>query len=412
MKNYLKILISIFFTILLIGCGKESEEDSEQESKQIIAYYGDRSLQRTVIIDVNNMELVKDIVTEGEGQYSVNQAGNLPKVYVDTRKSNYVEVIDTKTNTFKHIINLPHKVRSSDAYNPTLKIQLVAGSDKPMTSLIDVKTDTVIASVGENEVFPINGDYGGSNASGHPFWLTNNKFVVIDRPNRKIHVYQVNKNNILGKYDVVHLSAIDTITAVHHIIQGRKQNIYYALEEGSQERMIAPSLIKYKLEGNNLVKLDQLFISKTNIAHLGGHHIDLAPNGKVIYFGSTEGNMYVIKIDNEKLELMKTIPVGKGAGHTTFIKERHMAIITNHKDTFLSIIDTNTHTLIKNVTVSGPQKNNAILQSHTSFVHPNGKYFYSFATDNGIFYELDLDTLKVTRTLETGGTPLQGVFVN
>ena len=41
----------------------------------------------------------------------------------------------------------------------------------------------------------------------------------------------------------------------------------------------------------------------------------------------------------------------------------------------------------------------------------NGNYFYSFTTDNGIFYELDLSTLTITRTVDTGGTPLQGVFI-
>ncbi len=51
------------------------------------------------------------------------------------------------------------------------------------------------------------------------------------------------------------------------------------------------------------------------------------------------------------------------------------------------------------------------LQSHSSFVHPNMNFFYAFASDNGIFYELNLETLEVSRTVETGGTPLQGVFM-
>jgi hypothetical protein len=38
-------------------------------------------------------------------------------------------------------------------------------------------------------------------------------------------------------------------------------------------------------------------------------------------------------------------------------------------------------------------------------------YFYAFATANGVFYELDLETLTVSRTVKTGGTPLQGVFM-
>jgi hypothetical protein len=66
---------------------------------------------------------------------------------------------------------------------------------------------------------------------------------------------------------------------------------------------------------------------------------------------------------------------------------------------------------INDVTVSGTSINAEILQSHSSFVHPNMDYFYAFATDNGVFYELDLETLTVSRTVKTGGTPLQGVFM-
>ncbi|MCK5676990.1 MAG: hypothetical protein KAH72_00745, partial [Flavobacteriaceae bacterium] len=74
-------------------------------------------------------------------------------------------------------------------------------------------------------------------------------------------------------------------------------------------------------------------------------------------------------------------------------------------------IDTTTHTRKANVEVSGPSINGEILQSHSSFVHPNMDFFYAFATDNGVFYELDLETLEVSRTVDTDGTPLQGVFM-
>ncbi|MEA3418853.1 MAG: hypothetical protein U9Q90_05585 [Campylobacterota bacterium] len=58
------------------------------------------------------------------------------------------------------------------------------------------------------------------------------------------------------------------------------------------------------------------------------------------------------------------------------------------------------------------QVEGVILQSHSSFVHPNMNFFYAFATDNGIFYELDLEKLELSgRNVDTGGTPLQGVFM-
>ena len=58
--------------------------------------------------------------------------------------------------------------------------------------------------------------------------------------------------------------------------------------------------------------------------------------------------------------------------------------------------------------VSDASINGTILQSHTSFTDLEGNFFYAFASDNGKFYELDLNSLEVTRTLQTGGTPKQG----
>ena len=128
-----------------------------------------------------------------------------------------------------------------------------------------------------------------------------------------------------------------------------------------------------------------------------------------MYVGAAEGNVYVINM--RQMEVVKTVKAGAGAGHTTFVPVRNLAVVTNHKDKFVTIIDTTTHTKITDVKVSGPSINGEILQSHSSFVHPDMNFFYAFATDNGVFYELDLETLKVSRTLYTDGTPLQGVFM-
>ena len=52
------------------------------------------------------------------------------------------------------------------------------------------------------------------------------------------------------------------------------------------------------------------------------------------------------------------------------------------------------------------------MQSHTNFVSPDSMYYYAFASDNGVFFELNLKSLMVSRTLVTGGAPVQGAFIN
>ena len=413
MKKISKVLLTTLATLSLFA------QSSNAEDYGIRAFYGDRLLDRVVVLDVEAMTLTDTVDTVGIDPYPVDQAGALDKVYAITRGSNSIDVIDASTLEPMGLIELEHFPRSSEAYNAVLGLQLVTGVDKPMASLIDVETDKVVASVGDSSlVYPI--DYGGSNATGHPYWFTDNKFALIDRGNRTINMYQVSeRKGKRGGWNVTLLDTITTPTAVHHfvkrdtsILSGIESISYYALSEGSPDAGIAPSILKYALKKNKLNLVGEASLAETGdpiIAEMGTHHADVHPDGEHMYVGSTEGNVYVINM--KEMKVVKTVKAGLGAGHTTFVPERNLAVVTNHKDTFVTIIDTTTHTKKVNVEVSGPSINGEILQSHSSFVHPNMDFFYAFATDNGVFYELNLETLEVSRIVETGGTPLQGVFM-
>ena len=413
MKKFNKVLLSTLATLSLFA------QSANAEDYGIRAFYGDRLLDRVVVLDVEAMTLTDAVETVGIDPYPVDQAGTLDKVYAITRGSNSIDVIDASTLEPMGLIELEHFPRSSEAYNAVLGLQLVTGVDKPMASLIDVETDKVVASVGDSSlVYPI--DYGGSNATGHPYWFTDNKFALIDRGSRTIKMYQVSeKKGRRGGWNVTLLDTISTPTAVHHFVKrdtstlsGMESISYYALSEGSPDADIAPSILKYALKNNKLTLLGEASLAEVGdpiISEMGSHHADVHPDGEHMYVGSTEGNVYVINM--LQMKVVKTVKAGAGAGHTTFVPQRDLAVVTNHKDTFVTVIDTTTHTRKANVEVSGPSINGEILQSHSSFVHPNMDFFYAFATDNGVFYELDLETLEVSRTVDTDGTPLQGVFM-
>ena len=407
-KKLSSIFVSISAAILFSACGN----DDSTEPGAITAFYGDKLNDRVVIMDVNTMTQKTSVYTHGVDPYPVDRAGKLDKVYAITRSSNSIDVIDSNTYEPKGLINLSHFPRSSEAYNATLGLQYVTGADKPMGSLIDVNTDTVVSTVGLNAVFAgVAGDYGGGNATGHPFWFNDAQFALIDRPNRMIYVYTIVKD-AGGAYVTTLFSSVATPTAVHHFVKrDNSDNLFYAIAEGNTVTT-APTLIKYELTATALNQLSSVALSGAGaaLADMGSHHADMHPDGVHIYVGSNEGNMYVV--DTSTMSIINTIPTGAGTGHTTFVPDRGIAIVTNHKDTFVTVIDIANHTFIKNVTVSGPQIHaNTILQSHSTFVHPNMDDFYAFATDNGIFYELDLEKLEVSRTVETGGTPLQGSFI-
>lgn len=410
-----QIVITLLASIFLIGCGGNGNSGN----KEIKAFYGDPTGingegSRTVVIDVKNMQLLASNPSlEGptSGAHSANQAGSTSKLYVDTRATNSLEILDSVTNQSIGTIPLEHHPRSQ-AFNETLGLQLVTGSDKPMASLIDVKTDTVVATAGDNNVYPPNGDYGGGNATGHPFWFDDHRFAIIDRPNRLIYVYEVKKQN--GMWITQLLSTVKTETTVHLLINRGNKQEFFAIAEGSGANgLYPPMVLKYRLDNNGTLT-EESHVDLTNpnvdIKDMGAHHGDLDPtNGKLLYVGSTEGNMYIVNLDTMKIET--SIPVGKGAGHTSFVPKRGIAIVTNHKDTFVSVIDMKKLKLIKNIVVSGPQKNGESLQAHSHMVDPNQDFYYAFASDNGIFFEINLETLKVSRTLDTGGTPVQGIFM-
>lgn len=391
---------------ILAACASSAMNVQAHDDVKLSAYYGDKLEDRVVAIDVDNMAFKSELYTQGQDPYPVDAVGKLKKLYAITRDSQSVDIIDTQTNQITGVIPLPHKPRSAEAFNESLGLQLINGADHPMVSIIDVNSDTLIKTVGDYKGSEVASNYGGTIATGHPFWFNDKEFALIDRTKRQISVYRIKKKN--GQFKVKLMSTVDTPTSVHHLMKGKNKKTFFALGEGSQTDLIAPQLIKYKLKKGQLTKVAAAPLTG-DPAVMGTHHTSMHPDGIHAYVGSTEGILYIV--DTKNMRVVSTTPVGKGAGHTTFVEDKNIAIITNHKDRFLSIIDTYTHQNIKNVLVSDYQQNGAIYQSHTSFVDKSQNYFYAFASDNGFFYELDLNTLTISRELYTGGTPLQGSFM-
>ena len=430
-----KLLFIAGSITLFTGCGNSSNSSS-QTSGKLTTFYGDITQNRIVGIDVETMSLTSSTQTNGIKPYTVGRAdgrnGTLDKLYGVTRKSRWLDVIGLSSRQLQGSIPLQHTPRSC-AYNEVLGLQLVSGVDKPMASIIDPLTDTVVGTAGRDTLVSPQ-DFGGSNATGHPVWLNADTFAILDREVRKIDLYKVAKND--DGWSVTPVSSLDTPTSAHHFIgkglDGMDTGIaigdtptdtFYVVTEGSGVSNIAPSILELKLSNNTLrinrsVSFDH---ELTQAAHddpnydpshesgtTAGHHATFHPSGKYLYVGSKVGELLVIELSN--MHIIKNIKAGSGSGHTTFIPQKNLGIVTNHGAQFITIIDTKTHTKIKDLTVSGPSINDVIMQSHTSFSDANGDFFYAYASNNGIFYEVNLSTLEISRTLNTGGTPVQGCF--
>jgi hypothetical protein len=439
MRIHTKIISLLFIAgsiALFTGCGDSSS--SSQTTGKLTTFYGDITQDRIVGIDVKNMVLSSDTPTNGVKPYTVGRAdgknGTLNKLYGVTRSSPWLEIIGLTSREIIGSVPLVHTPRSC-AYNEVLGLQLVSGIDKPMSSLIDPITDKVVSVVGRDTLVSPK-DFGGSNATGHPVWLTENTFAILDREVRKIDLYEVNKNQ--SNWEVVLVSSLTTPTSAHHFIGkgydgmntgyskvDSPTDIFYVVTEGSAIDNIPPQILELKLANKMLsigksVSYNHASTQKAHGQHkngnskhisdevTAGHHATFHPNGKFLYVGSKTGEVLIIQLSNMKI--IKRVRSGEGSGHTTFIPQRNLAIVTNHQSKFITIINSNTHEKIKDIVVSGDSINDVIMQSHTSFSDRNGDFFYAFASNNGLFYEVDLSTLKVARTLYTGGTPVQGCF--
>jgi len=392
---------------------------------QVRAFYGDKKDNTVVVVDVKKMRLIKKVATEGLTPYPVDRAGYLDKVYAITRGSSSMDVIDATTLENLGLLNLNHKPRSGESYNSRLGLALIAGADKPLTSVIDVVNDRVVAEAGKDQFTTQTRDNGGSISSGHPAWLTKDRFVVIDRANRLIQLWGIEKIQQAGSLDydweVFLLDEMNTPTAVHHMLHRDtgmlpkyEKRTFYALAEGKSSSenggTIAPAILELRLTARDQLKwVDQISLPG-DASEMSSHHADFHPDGQHIYVGSSEGNLFVI--DRINKVVVSTIETGLGTGHTRFVPARNLAIVTNHHDTFVTVINTENHRKIKDIVVSGPKINDQILQSHTNFVSPDSKFYYAFASDNGVFFELNLQKLRVNRTLYTGGVPVQGSFLN
>ncbi len=233
---------------------------------------------RILEIDIENMDLVNTLNVPGNAGHHADNGFN-SKIYGVPKGSNFVNVIDlrkdqngtTSMNNSKQI-SLIHKPRSGDTHSKRFNIILMAASNRPMASFIDVETDQVVGTIGENIdcrltdgsmllshsdantsagalkyqcALPSNA-HGGTQISGHPYWLTPDVAAIVDRANKRISTYRVSKvgSRIVGTL----LNHLPTRTSIHQIVPRNRINLppaqqadFYATEEGEHVGNMNPT---------------------------------------------------------------------------------------------------------------------------------------------------------------------------
>ncbi len=439
MRNYLKGLIVTTAIIALVGCGGGGNNLSGAGG-ETTAYFGDKANNKIDVVDVENMELIDEIYTGHQKTYAaevikIHGQGHKSdkKMYIDNRGSDAIDVIWSSSNTITNIISLPFHPRSIDVEEET-GLVVVSGVDKPMIAVIDGKNDKLLATAGRDIVtYPTTSGHSyvssGTLACGHPHWLDREHVALIDRQAMKIITYKLTQNN--GKYSLEKVNEIDTPSPVHNLIPpeihgkkghhngGKTYPIFYATAEGSDSTY--PSVMKlYFSPSEGLKVLENLELSKSGLSKdvMGVHHLNFIKRTQKIYVGSDEGTLFVVDYSSSPMKIIKTTTAGKGAGHTAQMEHSHLgniAVVINHKDRFITVMNTDTDTKIANIDVSNLSADKigkVQTQSHPKYhFSKDGRYFYMFLTEEGALVKVDLETKKVVDRLEIGGKIAMGSFI-
>lgn len=406
MKHFIQVLAFSAAILFFGGCN-----DSKTEGPHLHGLYGDYESTKVFDVDTKSMKLVSELdVSPAVGPYGVECDSNREAMAL-TRKSESIAIIDFKSHKVSDVIPLKFKPRST-ATLPNLNLVLVSGKSEPMAVTIGKYDHQIKRYFGEptNESVDTANYFGGGNNTGHPFWLPDGKrFLLLDRVHRKIFLFDKDNNESA-------LNSIDTETTTHHVIYTQNDvdnhgnGHYYVVLEGPKEvnnsAIPAAGIMKITIDADNQITIDKIF--HADHADGGAHHARFYGD-KYMFLPTFNGKVYVV--DKYTMESVASFQAGKGAGHITFSLPRKIAIVTNHKDTFVTMADVcnpQSPKVMENITVAKPLTADEIsagknAQSHTSRFDDSGRYFYSVANCDHKFYEIDTEYGWISRTCHLDG---------
>ena len=451
-KNIIKTALLLSSTTLIAT----SSLHAEAKFVSNIAHFADEHdpHNRLITVDYKHMRLLKTTNIEGSLNHHSDSLASTPSqakyMMMVAKGSNFVTIRKTKDGSFVKKIWLPFRPRSADAYNAKYNLVLLNSRDRPAGVLIDASQLKIVGWAGfhttcnkPNILAPYSGlytnynipnlkcstnDFGGDQISGHPVWISSEAFALLDRSNRLLHVYSIYKKSN-GLWGTKLEQTIKTDTSLHQIIPRDKTSwnrTFYGETEGNSAQGKSVVIYKWRLKSNgkglqqtNMLRLNQLRKIKKKLGY-GGHNLYITPDKKYLYapIGSRfnsgrhrakKGGVMILRSDD--LSFVRFVKTGFGAGHVSFSRQKHIAIVTNHKDNYVTAIDYRRNKKIKNIQVKFRHQNIfSVNQSHAPYIEPNGRYFYNFWTDGGVFFRIDLNRLRLDKSIYVGGTPIQGNY--
>jgi len=420
---------------------------------------------RILEIDIDNMTLVNSINLPGNAGHHADNGFN-SKIYGVPKGSNYVNVIDlrkdsngTTSMSSTKQVNLIHKPRSGDAFNDKFNVVLMVARNRPMGSFINVETDEVVGTIGENvdcrltdgsmllshsdantsagalKYQCVTSTHGGDQVSGHPYWLTSDYAAVVDRSNNQISVYHVQQ--VGSKLVSTLVNHLATRSSIHQIIPrdrtslpGSQQADFYATEEGEHVGHMNPTngrgvtdadyaigvshaLLHMKLTSNGLELVKRLNLQRTR--PLSKVKSDRIINACVAnYRGQNRGGLsraaryeQIFTVEglarNPDQDPGADFPTecfypGLPGGHNADFAPNNKHLYIGMAGGALSVVDVNRWKIVNNLDIgiaSGP--------GHTCF---SAKYNLALTTNHGVSYTRVIRNINSNRPTISQYLPL------
>jgi YVTN family beta-propeller protein len=369
-KRHLIVLVSFAVIFLMTAAALGSDRFAFVTSE------GDNDLS---VIDLNAEKVITTLPT-GKTPHALTFTSH-GKGYVNNRGSRTLTVIDGNKFRVMKTIALP-AISMLTALSPDQKTLAVVYKDALKVSFIDTTTDEITKTmqVGKEP----EGVFKGA-MMRHPYWSKDGGFLYVSD----------DVNNDIVKIDVKtkEVRAVIPLPGTNHYLHPTADaRLLYAVNEAEPGGKTSVTVIDSKTD--RIVKDIPVPLESGEKGLL--HHGVFTRDGRY-FFVCNVGGRTVAVIDTGKLEVVKTIRTGMGAGHPAMTKDGKYLYVIEHKDNTVAVIDVGKQTVVKNIPVGIGKK-----QAHASYFSPDGRFFYMVNAADNRLIKIDTAKMEVVSEIPVG----------
>ena len=363
------------FVILCLSLVSGAFASSAEERLAYVPNEGDNTL---MVVDLIAEKVTKTLPT-GKTPHALAFTKD-GKCYVNNRGTKDLTVIDANRLEVIKTIALP-ATSFQLAISPDGKTLAVAYKDALKVSLIDTETDNIMKTV------PVGRDPEGAfkgSMMRHSYWSRDGRFLYAS-DGVNYNIVKIDASN--GRIK----TTISLPGSNHYIHPSPDGKLLYAVNETTNT---GTSVTLIDSDTDKIIK--DIPIPLESGEKGLGHHGVFTRDGKY-FFVCNEGGRTVAVIDTAKMEVVKTLKVGMGAGHPSISRDGMHIFVIHHNDNIVAVIDTVKQEVVKNVLVGNGKK-----QAHGSYFTPDGRYFYMINAEDNIMNKIDVEKMEVASKIPVG----------